>query len=117
MDPKIRDGIEVGSHQAVRREGALHAVAAVAALVAGGPLPEDAEDNRERPWWERHKVRGNHRPRKGTKPKPKKFFLVQEVPPGQVEVRQAAGQRLVRRADGIWVWPVSDQRRYQEEHP
>lgn len=55
--------------------------------------------------------------RKGAKPPPKKFFLVEEIPPGQVEMRQAAGQHLVRRADGIWIWPVENQRRYQEEHP
>lgn len=115
MDPKIRQGVEaLGSHQAQGRAPALTLLAAAAMAV---PVPEEATVDRERPWWERQKVRGNHRPRKGTRPREKKFLLVQEVPPGQVEIRQAAGQRLERRPDGIWIWPVEDQRRYQREHP
>ena len=101
--------------QKIRQGAALAAVAALA--LAAGPVPADATEEQERPWWERQRTRGNHRPRKGTKPKAKRWFLVQEVAPASVALRQAAGQRLERRADGIWIWPVADQRRYQKEHP
>lgn len=99
------------------RRGRTNLPGIVAALVALAGLGVDATGRRT-PFVGTHD--GKHRGgklRKGTRPRLREWHLVQEIPPGQVRRRRAAGQRLVRRADGIWVWPDEDRRRYERANP
>lgn len=92
---------------------ALALAAGAFALDAMGP-PARADA----PWWERKRAnRGKARKRKGTKPNVKKWSLVQEIHARSIPFRQAHGQKPVQRADGVWIWPDEDKKRWQEEHP